>query len=203
MAVEADLRGLSTRRVKVRPMERRIVDTILRRIDKLERDRWTKLQLILPCCCDFVRRTTIFRDFVPSIVAVKRLKREPRPSGPLALVLAGSGRGQESLAVSNLPSIALTPVHLTAWTGSLTRTPAWGHVVRRCPDASRSTARERRSAATGLSPPVWSRKVMPGRISRAWPSPADKRYGRRCGSESSGARAVRMSAVANPSVNRS
>ena len=88
----------------------------------------------------------------PSIVAVKRLKREARPSGPLALVLAGSGRGQESLAVSNLPSIALTPVHLTAWTGSLTRTPAWGHVVRRCPDASRSTARERRSAATGLSP---------------------------------------------------
>jgi hypothetical protein len=52
MAVEADLRGLSTRRVKLSPMERRIVDTILRRIDKLERDRWTKLQLILPCCCD-------------------------------------------------------------------------------------------------------------------------------------------------------
>ena len=91
----------------------------------------------------FVRRTPIFRDFVPSIVTVKRLKREPRPSGPLALVLAGSGRGQESLAVSNLPSIALTPAHLTGWTGSLTRTPAWGHVVRRCPDALCSTARER------------------------------------------------------------
>src|SRR6266446_2164534 len=45
-------------------------------------------------------------------------------------------------------------------------------------------------------PWVWSRKVMPGRISRAWPSPANKRYGRRYGSESSGARAVRMSAVA-------
>ena len=100
--------------------------------------------------------------------------------------------------VSNLPSIALTSAHLTGWTGSLTRTPAWGHVVRRCPDASCSTARERRSAATGLSPLVWSRKVMPGRISRAWPSPANKRYGRRCGSESSGARAVRMSAVAKP-----
>ena len=44
-----------------------------------------------------MRRTTIFRDFVPSFVAVKRLKREARLSGPLALVLAGSGRGQESL----------------------------------------------------------------------------------------------------------
>jgi hypothetical protein len=53
------------------------------------------------------------RDFVPSIVAVKRLKREARFSGPLAWVLAGSGRGQESLAVSNLSSIALTPAHLT------------------------------------------------------------------------------------------
>jgi hypothetical protein len=91
----------------------------------------------------------------------RRLKREARLSGPLALVLAGSGRDQESLAVSNLPSIALTPAHLTGWTGSLTRTAAWGHVVRRCPDASCSTARERRSAATGLSPLVWSRKVMP------------------------------------------
>lgn len=58
--------------------------------------------------------------------AVKRLKREARLSGPLALVLAGSGRGQESLTVSNPPSIALRSAHLTGWAGSLTRTAAWG-----------------------------------------------------------------------------
>jgi hypothetical protein len=62
----------------------------------------------------------------------RRQRSSPTPAAlsvtlfrsPLALVLAGSGRGQESLAVSNLPSIALTPAHLTGWTGSLTRTPA-------------------------------------------------------------------------------
>src|SRR5216683_7970745 len=92
---------------------------------------------------------------------VARLERGARLGGLLALVLAGSGRGQESLVGFNLPSIVPTPAHPTGWAGSLARTPAWGHVVRRCPDASCSTARERRSAATGLSPPVWSRKVMP------------------------------------------
>lgn len=75
---------------------------------------------------------------------LKEIKREAPPSRFAGIVLAPGGRGRESLAVSNLPSIALAQAHLTGWTVSLTRTPAWRHVMRRCPDASCSPGRERR-----------------------------------------------------------
>jgi hypothetical protein len=52
--------------------------------------------------------------------------------------------------------IALALAHLTSWTGRLERTLAQGHVVRRCPEASRSTAanldqRQRDDSRRGLA----------------------------------------------------
>ncbi|SRR6266436_7751338 len=110
---------------------------------------------------DFLRQTTIFRDFVRSIVAVKG---ETRLSGQLVFALAGSGGCQKShfTSAGGIQSSPIAPDTSASDRRDrvLNKNSRMRDVLRRCPDASCSTARERRSAAPGLSPQVWRWKVM-------------------------------------------